>query len=170
MRASEPGCSAVPMGAILRRMRSSVAASHVTQPHSADGIIDGCSAPLARQELRFISTLLPMMTSEAPQRWYASCTPCTAWQPIFEHASAIFTRRADLRRVICTPAESWRVQRPRVAVRGAGEAALDNSRRYTPKDEVHAKGPTAIRQGALENGDRTRALSRRGRTHRVHDG
>ena len=88
------------------------------------------------------------MTNEAPQRWYASRTPCTAWQPIFEHASAIFTRRADLRRVICTPAESWRVQRPRVAVRGAGEAALDNSRQYTPKDEVHAKAPTAIRQGA----------------------
>ena len=41
----------------VRRMRSSVAASHVTKPHSADGIIDGCHAPLARQELRFISTL-----------------------------------------------------------------------------------------------------------------
>ena len=107
------------------------------------------------------------MTNEAPQRWYASRTPCTAWQPIFEHASAIFTRRADLRRVICTPAESWRVQRPRVAVRGAGEAALDNSRQYTPKDEVHAKGPTAIRQGALENGDRTRALSLRGWAARI---
>ena len=57
MRASKPSCSAVAVAAILRLFSSPVASSHVVQPHSADDIIDGCHAPLARQELQFISTL-----------------------------------------------------------------------------------------------------------------
>ena len=66
-------------------------------------------------------------TAEAPLLWYVSHTTFTARQPMVEHGLAISTRRSDLRRVICTPVESWRVQRPRVVVYGAGEAALDNS-------------------------------------------
>ena len=56
MRASKPSFSAVAMAAILSLVSTRVASSHVVQPHSADGIIDGCHAPLARQELQFIST------------------------------------------------------------------------------------------------------------------
>ena len=58
MRASKPSGSAVAMAAILSLVSTRVASSHAVQPHSADGIIDGCHAPLARQELRFMSTLL----------------------------------------------------------------------------------------------------------------
>ena len=75
-----------------------------------------------------------------------------------------------LRRVICTRAESWCLQSTRVVVCDAGEAALEDSGQETLYYEVHAKGPTSIRPGAPENGDRTRALSLRGRTHRVRDG
>ena len=57
MRASKPSCSAVTVAAILRLVITRVASSHVLQPHSADGIIDGCHAPSARQELSFIYTL-----------------------------------------------------------------------------------------------------------------
>ena len=57
MRASKPSGSAVTVAAILRLVSTRVASSHVLQPRSADGIIDGCHAPLARQELRFIFTL-----------------------------------------------------------------------------------------------------------------
>ena len=57
MRASKPSFSAVAMAAILSLVSTRVASSHVMQPSSADGIVDGCHAPLARQELRFIFTL-----------------------------------------------------------------------------------------------------------------
>ena len=57
MRASKPNCSAVTVAAILRRVSTRVASSHVLQPRSAEGIIDCCHAPLARQELPFVSTL-----------------------------------------------------------------------------------------------------------------
>ena len=58
MRASKPSFSAVAMAAILRPASMRVAWSHVVQPSSADGIIDGCHVPLARQELSHISTLI----------------------------------------------------------------------------------------------------------------
>ena len=58
MRASKPSCSAVAMIAILSLVSTRVASTHVVQPHSADGIIDGCHVPLARQELSHISTLI----------------------------------------------------------------------------------------------------------------
>ena len=57
MRASKPSFSAVAMTATLRLVSTRVASPHVVQPHSADGIIDGCHAPPARQELPFIYTL-----------------------------------------------------------------------------------------------------------------
>ena len=57
MRASKASCSAMSMAAILRLVGTCVASTHVVQPRSADGIIDDCHAPLARQELQFISTL-----------------------------------------------------------------------------------------------------------------
>ena len=57
MRASKPSFSAVTVAATLLLVSTCVASFHVVQPHSADGIIDGCHAPLARQELQFISTL-----------------------------------------------------------------------------------------------------------------
>ena len=57
MRASKPSFSAVAMAATLRLVSTRVASFHVVQPHSADGIIDGCHAPLARQELPCISTM-----------------------------------------------------------------------------------------------------------------
>ena len=57
MRASKLSCSAVAVAAILRLVSTRVASSHVVQPSSADGIVDDCHAPLARQELPFISTL-----------------------------------------------------------------------------------------------------------------
>ena len=57
MRASKSSCSAVTMAATLSLVSTRVVSSHVVQPHSADGIIDGCHAPLARQELPLISTL-----------------------------------------------------------------------------------------------------------------
>ena len=57
MRASQPSFSAVAMAAALRLVSTRVASFHVVQPHSADGIIDGCSAPLARQELRITYTM-----------------------------------------------------------------------------------------------------------------
>ena len=57
MRASKPSGSAVAMAAILSLVSTRVASSHAVLPHSADGIIDGCNVPLARQELPFISTL-----------------------------------------------------------------------------------------------------------------
>ena len=57
MRASKPSCSAVTVTVILRLVSTRVASSHVLQSRSADGIIDSCHAPLARQELPFISTL-----------------------------------------------------------------------------------------------------------------
>ena len=57
MRANKPSCSAVTMAATLRLVSTRVASSHVVQPSSADGIVDDCHAPLARQELSFISTL-----------------------------------------------------------------------------------------------------------------
>ena len=71
-------------------------------------------------------------TVESPQLWYAYRTPPTAGQLTVEHVLAIVTRRFDLRRVICTCAESCRVLPPRVVVCDAGEAALDNSGQYTP--------------------------------------
>ena len=71
-------------------------------------------------------------TAELPQLWYAYRTPHTAGQLSDEHVLAIFTRRFDLRRVICTCAESWRVLPPRVVVCDAGEAALDNSGQRMP--------------------------------------
>ena len=57
MRASKLSCCAVAVAAILRLVSTRVALSHAMQPHSADGIIDGCHAPPARQEMRFDSTL-----------------------------------------------------------------------------------------------------------------
>jgi hypothetical protein len=57
MRASKPSFSAVAMAATLRLVSTRVASFHVVQPHSADGIIDGCHALLARQELSFTYTL-----------------------------------------------------------------------------------------------------------------
>ena len=57
MRASKPSGSTAAMAAILSLVSTRVASSHVVQPHSADGIIDGCHAPPARQELLFIYTL-----------------------------------------------------------------------------------------------------------------
>jgi hypothetical protein len=57
MRASKPSFSAVAMTATLRLVSTRVASFHVVQPHSADGIIDCCHAPLARQELSFTYTL-----------------------------------------------------------------------------------------------------------------
>ena len=57
MRASKPSGSAVAMAAILSLVSTRVASSHVLQPSSADGIIDSCHVPPARQELQFISTL-----------------------------------------------------------------------------------------------------------------
>ena len=58
MRASKPSFSAVTVAATLLLVSTCVASSHFVQPHSADGIIDGCHAPLARQELSHISTLI----------------------------------------------------------------------------------------------------------------
>ena len=58
MRASKPSFSAVTVAATLRLVSTRVASFHVVQPHSADGIIDGCHVPLARQELSHISTLI----------------------------------------------------------------------------------------------------------------
>ena len=58
MRESKPSGSAVAMAAVLCLVSTFVASSHILQPRSADSIIDGCHVPLARQELRFISTLL----------------------------------------------------------------------------------------------------------------
>ena len=79
-----------------------------------------------------------------------------------------------LRRVLCTCAESWRVQPKRVVVCDAGQSGLEDSAQQTLYDETHAEGPTSIRQGAPENGDRTRALSLRGCSaylpHSVRDG
>ena len=57
MRASTPSCSAVTVGAVLRRMRSSSPRLTCHESPLADGIIDCCHAPLARQELPFVSTL-----------------------------------------------------------------------------------------------------------------
>ena len=57
MRASKPSFSAVTVAAILRLVGTPVASSHVMKPCSADGIIDCCPAPLARQELPLTSTL-----------------------------------------------------------------------------------------------------------------
>ena len=57
MRESKPSGSAVAMAVILSFVSTRVASSHVLQSRSADGIIDGCHAPLARQELPLISTL-----------------------------------------------------------------------------------------------------------------
>ena len=57
MRASKPSFSAVTVAAALRLVSTRVASSHAVLPHSADGIIDGCHAPPARQEMRFDSTL-----------------------------------------------------------------------------------------------------------------
>ena len=57
MRASKPSGSVVAMAAILSLVSTRVASSHAVLPHSADGIIDGCHAPLARQELSFTYTL-----------------------------------------------------------------------------------------------------------------
>ena len=57
MRASKPSFSAVAMAATLRLVSTRVASFHAVQPRSADGIIDGCHAPPARQELPFIYTL-----------------------------------------------------------------------------------------------------------------
>ena len=111
-----------------------------------------------------------MTTAEAPQAWYVSRTPFTAWQLSIEHVLAILSVTLTLRRVLCTCAESWRVQPKRVVVCDAGQSGLEDSAQQTLYDETHAEGPTSIRQGALENGDRTRALSLRGCTHRVHDG
>ena len=71
-------------------------------------------------------------TVEPPQLWYAYRTPPTSGQLTVEHVLAIVTRRFDLRRVICTRAESWRVLPPRVVVCDAGEAALDNSGQCMP--------------------------------------
>ena len=51
MRASKPSCSAVTMAVILRLVSTRVGSSHVMHPHSADGIIDSCHEPPARQEL-----------------------------------------------------------------------------------------------------------------------
>ena len=68
-----------------------------------------------------------MTTAEVPQRWYASRTLCTAGKLPVEHVFAFFTRRSDVRRALCTCAESWRVRPPRVVVCDAAEAALDNS-------------------------------------------
>jgi hypothetical protein len=56
VRASKPSSSVVVMAAIMRLVSTRVASSHVVQPHFADGIIDGCHAPHARQ-LQVISTL-----------------------------------------------------------------------------------------------------------------
>ena len=109
-------------------------------------------------------------TAEVPQAWYVFRTPCTAGKLSVEHALAIESVAVTLRRVLFTRAESWRVRPPRVVVCDAGEATLYNSGRCTPWYMVHAEGPTSIRQGAPDNGDRTRALSLRGCMHRVHDG
>ena len=57
MHASKPSSSAVTVSAILRLVSTRIASSHVMQPRSVDGIIDSRHAPLARQELPFISTL-----------------------------------------------------------------------------------------------------------------
>ena len=57
MRASKPSFSAVAVAAILRLVGPRDASSHVMQTRSADGIIDGCHAPPARQELPFIYML-----------------------------------------------------------------------------------------------------------------
>ena len=57
VRASKPSCPAVAMTAVLRLDSTRVASSHVLQPSSADGMVDGCHAPPAQQELQFISTL-----------------------------------------------------------------------------------------------------------------
>ena len=73
-----------------------------------------------------------MTTAEPPQLWYAYRTPLTAGQLSVEHVLAICTRRSDLRRVLCTRAESWRVQPPRVVVCDSGDAALEGSGHYTP--------------------------------------
>ena len=57
---------------------------------------------------------------------------CTAWQLSVEHILATFKRRSDLRRVLCTGAESWRVQPARVVVRDEKEAVLGDSGQETP--------------------------------------
>ena len=72
-----------------------------------------------------------VMTAEPSQLRYAYRTPPTAGQLSVEHVLAIFTRRFYLRCVICTYAESWPEQPPRVVVCDAGEAALYNSGQYT---------------------------------------
>ena len=102
MRASKLRCSAVAVAAILRLFSSPVASSHVVQPHSADGIIDGPA--MCRLIGRSCNLFLrcAVTTAEPPQLRYAYCTPPTAGQLSVEHLSAIFTRRSDLRRVICT--------------------------------------------------------------------
>ncbi len=73
-----------------------------------------------------------MTTVEPPQLWYAYRTPPTAGQLSVEHVLAIVTRRFDLRRVICTCAESWRVRPPRLVVCDSGDAALEDSGHWTP--------------------------------------
>ena len=71
-------------------------------------------------------------TAEPQQHWYVSCTPLTAGKLPVEHVLAIFTRRADLRRALCTRAESWRMWPPRVVVCDAGEAVLEDSVQNMP--------------------------------------
>ena len=86
-----------------------------------------------------------------------------------KQALTFCTLHADLCGVLWPSAKSSLVRSTRVVMCDSGEAALEDSRRYTLYNEMHAEGEASIPQGALENGDRTRALSLHGCTHRVHD-
>ena len=70
-------------------------------------------------------------TAEDPQAWYISRTLFTAWQLTVEHVLVILSVALTLRRVLCTRAESWRVQPTRVIVCDTGEAVLEDSGQET---------------------------------------
>ena len=62
--------------------------------------------------------------------------------------------------VLCAASMKPHSQTSRVAMCDSGDVCLEAYIRLTAYDDAPSKGMTSIRQSALENGDRTHALSR----------
>ena len=128
MCASTPSSSAVTVSAILRLTVFARASPH-PMSCSPTWLMALSSAAVCHLLGRSCNLFIrcAVKTAEPPQHRYVSCASLTAGKLPVEHSLAIFSRRSDLRRVLCTHAESWCARQPRVVVYDAGEAAIDIS-------------------------------------------